>query len=198
MKIAVKQARAIATRMALLEAAGRVFSRVSYDKARLKDISDEAGISLGSLYFHFGNKDDIAEAVLLAQRDRMTSLAVAALEGEGLARDRLLQAVVGYADYISTDTLVQAGVLLMCSLPEGLKCWHHGFSGQWQQLLITLIREGMEDGSVTSSWPAEDLGEILNELFTGSQVLSGEQDGWSSFPARISRAKPVFESLLSS
>lgn len=197
MKSTGKQARGIATKLALLEAAGRVFSRMSYDKAKLKDISDEAGISLGSLYFHFGNKDDIAEAVLLTQRDRMAGLAIAAVEGEGHARDRLLQVIEGYAERIADDTLVQAGIILVSSLPDDLKDWGQGFSDEWQQLLVKLIREGMEDGSITSTCPADDLGEVMNELFTGSQVLSGAQDGWSSFPARISRAKPIFESLLS-
>ncbi|RGE19219.1 TetR family transcriptional regulator, partial [Leucobacter sp. wl10] len=58
-----RQQRGVDTQIALLEAAGRVFSRMEYDKAKLKDISDDAGISLGSLYFHFGNKDDVAAAV---------------------------------------------------------------------------------------------------------------------------------------
>ena len=53
--------------MVLLEASGRVFSRLPYDQAKLKDISDEVGASQGSIYFHFGNKYDIAEAVLVVQ-----------------------------------------------------------------------------------------------------------------------------------
>lgn len=198
MKSTGKQARGVATKLALLEAAGRVFSKMSYDKAKLKDISDEAGISLGSLYFHFGNKEDIAEAVLLAQWDRMAKLSLAVVEGEGSARDRLLRAIEGYAEHIAADTLVQAGILLVSSLPEDLKVWGQRVSGEWQKLLVNLIREGMEDGSIRSLCSAEDLGEVLNEMFTGAQVLSGVEDSWSSFPARISRAKPVFESLLSS
>ncbi|WP_449280826.1 TetR family transcriptional regulator, partial [Leucobacter sp.] len=78
-----KQQRGIRTRTALLEAAGRVFSRMEYDKAKLKDISDDAGISLGSLYFHFGNKDDVAAAVLDAQQERMTEVLSAVVETEG-------------------------------------------------------------------------------------------------------------------
>jgi AcrR family transcriptional regulator len=104
-----------------------VFSRISYDKAKLKDISDEAGISLGSLYFHFGNKDDVAEAVLLTQRDRMAGLAVTATEGTAPGRERLLQLIEAYAELISKDTLVQAGILLVASLPEELKEWGQEF-----------------------------------------------------------------------
>lgn len=198
MKDTGKQARGIATKLALLEAAGRVFSRMTYDKAKLKDISDEAGISLGSLYFHFGNKDDIAEAVLQTQRDRLSGLAVEAADGNGTGRERLFQLFEGYAKVISVDTIVQAGILLVSSLPDQLKNWGQSFHGEWQQLCLTLIREGIEDGSITSSWSVEDLAELLNELFTGAQVLSGVEDGWASFPKRITRAKPLYESLLSS
>lgn len=198
MKDTGKQARGIATKLALLEAAGRVFSRMTYDKAKLKDISDEAGISLGSLYFHFGNKDDIAEAVLQTQRDRLSGIASEASEGNGTGRERLFRLFEGYAKVISVDTIVQAGILLVSSLPDQLKSWGQSFHGDWQKLCVTLLSEGVEDGSITSSWSVEDLAELLNELFTGAQVLSGVEDGWASFPKRIDRAKPLYESLLTS
>ncbi|QIK62206.1 TetR/AcrR family transcriptional regulator [Leucobacter viscericola] len=198
MKDTGKQARGIATKLALLEAAGRVFSRMTYDKAKLKDISDEAGISLGSLYFHFGNKDDIAEAVLQTQRDRLSGIALEAEEGKGTGRERLFQLFEGYAKVISVDTIVQAGILLVSSLPDELKSWGQGFHNEWEQLCLSLIKEGVADGSITSSWSVEDLGELLNELFAGAQTLSGVEDGWASFPKRITRAKPLYDLLLTS
>lgn len=67
----VKRANGLATQRLLLSAAGSIFSRMPYAEARLKDIADEADISPGSLYFHFGNKDDIAKAVISIQQERM-------------------------------------------------------------------------------------------------------------------------------
>lgn len=191
-----KQQRGIRTRTALLEAAGRVFSRMEYDKAKLKDISDDAGISLGSLYFHFGNKDDVAAAVLDAQQERMTEVLSSVVEAEGSSLGRLLDLLEGVAELISADALVQAGIRLVGSLPDELKDRGYGFYEEWQRVAETLIREGVEDGSVTSTAPARELAEIVHETFIGAQVLSGMMDGWQTLPARIERARPRLEALL--
>ncbi|QBE49179.1 TetR/AcrR family transcriptional regulator [Leucobacter triazinivorans] len=191
-----KQQRGIRTRMALLEAAGRVFSRMEYDKAKLKDISDDAGISLGSLYFHFGNKDDVAAAVLDAQQERMTEVLSSVVETEGSSLGRLLDLLDGVAELISADALVQAGIRLVGSLPDELKDRGYGFYEEWQRVAETLIREGLEDGSVTSTAPAPELAEVVHETFIGAQVLSGMMDGWQTLPARIERARPRLEALL--
>ncbi|WP_165384243.1 TetR/AcrR family transcriptional regulator [Leucobacter triazinivorans] len=192
-----RQQRGIETQSALLEAAGRVFSRMEYDKAKLKDISDDAGISLGSLYFHFGNKDDVAAAVLDAQQERMTEVLSSVVETEGSSLGRLLDLLDGVAELISADALVQAGIRLVGSLPDELKDRGYGFYEEWQRVAETLIREGLEDGSVTTArqTPAE-LAELVNELFVGAQVLAGMKDGWQTLPERIRRIRPVLESVL--
>jgi AcrR family transcriptional regulator len=192
-----RQQRGIATQTALLEAAGRVFSRMEYDKAKLKDISDDAGISLGSLYFHFGNKDDVAAAVLDAQQERMTEVLSAVVETEGTSLERLLDLLDGVAELISSDALVQAGIRLVGSLPDELKDRGYGFYDEWQRVAETFIREGLEDGSITTTElsPGE-LAELVNEAFVGAQVLAGMRDGWRSLPERVGRVRPMLLSIL--
>ncbi|RGE19129.1 TetR/AcrR family transcriptional regulator, partial [Leucobacter sp. wl10] len=158
--------------------------------------SDDAGISLGSLYFHFGNKDDIAAAVLDTQQERMTEVLSEVLETEATALDRLLDLLDGVAGLIASDTLVQAGIRLVGSLPDELKDRGYGYYDEWQRVTATLIREGAGDGSVTSPSSADELAEIVNEVFVGAQVLSGMMDGWQSLPARIERARPRLEAIL--
>lgn len=48
----------------ILEAAMEVFVRLGFSKARMDDIAAEAGLSKGSLYWHFKSKEDIISAVL--------------------------------------------------------------------------------------------------------------------------------------
>jgi AcrR family transcriptional regulator len=48
--------RSLATRSVLLSAAARVFASVGYADASVNDIVDHAGMSVGSLYHHFGSK----------------------------------------------------------------------------------------------------------------------------------------------
>lgn len=192
-----KQQRGIETQTALMEASSRVFSRMEYDKAKLKDISEEAGISLGSLYFHFGNKEDVAVAILDEQQVRLhhvLSEVTDAAYQDSLAR--LLALLDGIAELISRDSMVQAGIRLMSSLPDELRERGYGDHGEWQRTTAALIQAGIADGSVTSQQPADELAELLNEIFVGAQVMSSMKDAWASLPDRIVRTRPLLTRLL--
>jgi len=54
-------------RAAVLDAAGRHFAARGAN-ASLRDIAAEAGVNLGLIHRHFGNKDDLLQAVLDTQR----------------------------------------------------------------------------------------------------------------------------------
>jgi AcrR family transcriptional regulator len=54
----------------LLRAAGEQFAAAGYHGAALETILDRAGVTKGSLYFHFRNKAALAEAVLAEMASR--------------------------------------------------------------------------------------------------------------------------------
>ncbi len=58
------QARSRATRARVLAAAERVFGAKGYDGARLADIAEEAGCSVGAVYFRFKDKDALFFAIV--------------------------------------------------------------------------------------------------------------------------------------
>ena len=47
------------TRAVLLDAAKRLFVSNGYHGTSMRQIADEAGLALGGIYNHFGNKEDI-------------------------------------------------------------------------------------------------------------------------------------------
>lgn len=51
------------TRLALLEAALEVFSQKGYDATRLEDIAEQAGVTRGAIYHHFGGKLELFSAL---------------------------------------------------------------------------------------------------------------------------------------
>lgn len=57
------QARSRATREKLLEAAESVFAAKGYNGAKISDIAEEAGCSVGSVYFRFKDKDALFFAI---------------------------------------------------------------------------------------------------------------------------------------
>jgi AcrR family transcriptional regulator len=57
------QARSERTRQKLVRAGAETFDRHGYASATLGQIAENAGVTKGALYFHFGSKSELADAV---------------------------------------------------------------------------------------------------------------------------------------
>lgn len=64
MKNRAKQKRSQDTTRAILEAASQILVREGYAKATTNRIAERAGVSIGTLYHYFDNKDDIFHELL--------------------------------------------------------------------------------------------------------------------------------------
>lgn len=191
-----KRANGIETQKIILDAAGRVFSRIAYPEARLKDIAEEGGISQGSLYFHFGNKDDLARAVLTVQQERMHAVLADSVNSAGSTYDQLRSLFRGLAKVIANDPLVQGGIRLSMQPVAELEPDSRSPYLEWVKIARDLIVKGIQDGSLHMSVDPDSAAETLNELFIGAQVLSGMEDGWKSLPGRVERQLSTLELLL--
>ena len=84
------QARAVETRRRILDAAARVFSRHGYAAGTTNRIAVEAGLSIGSLYQYFPNKDAILVALVRTHMDDgAAAVGAAAVEARHLPLDDL-------------------------------------------------------------------------------------------------------------
>ncbi len=191
-----QQQRSIATREALLVGAATVFARMSYAEARLKDISEESGISDGSLYFHFGTKSEIAAAVLNEQQVRMSAVLTQVLTGPGDGLSKLRGVIAGLAEVISIDIIVQGGIKLAIQPASELASIAHDPYLEWVRIARTLIVHGVEDGSIRADLDVDTTAEFLNAVFVGEQVLSGFADSWASLPERVARIEPFLLATL--
>lgn len=186
----LKQQRSIETREALLSGAARVFSDLSYSGTRLRTIANESGISEGAMYFHFGTKAELANAVLAEQQERMTEVLASMQEEEGDALDKLVLLMNRLAVLISTDRIVQGGIRLAADPNVEITADVRDPYFEWIAIAQSLIEEGLQDGSIRAGVVPAAAAEYANALFVGAQVLSGLEDGWASFPSRIDRLAP--------
>jgi AcrR family transcriptional regulator len=79
------------TRAVLLDAAKRLFVSKGFHGTSMRAIADEAGLALGGIYNHFGNKEDIFVGVLMERHPFLVVMpALQAAQGqsvEDLVRD---------------------------------------------------------------------------------------------------------------
>ena len=78
------------TRAVLLDAAKRLFVSKGYHGTSMREIADEAGLALGGIYNHFGNKEDIFVGVLM-ERHPFLVVMPALLAAQGQSVETLLR-----------------------------------------------------------------------------------------------------------
>ncbi|MFT4051947.1 MAG: TetR/AcrR family transcriptional regulator [Microbacterium sp.] len=192
----MKRPHGIETQQALLVAAGQVFSRLAYSEARLRDIAEAAEISQGALYFHFGNKEDVAQAVLEAQQERMRAVLDDVTVYDGTALERILMLFDGLGRLVSSDELVQAGIRLSMQPGTGLDAQVGAPYRNWVAVAGAIIQDGIADGSMSPDLDADAAAELVNEIFVGAQTLAGIEDRWESLPRRVAAVRSAIAMLL--
>lgn len=91
----------------ILDGAHRVFMRMGYDASSMNDITREAGVSKGTLYVYFRNKEDLFAAMVQRQKARVMERLQEALGDKPLA-EALHDFGIAFAGYILSDSAIRA------------------------------------------------------------------------------------------
>lgn len=134
----------------VLDIAARLFREQGYGSVSLRKIAEAAGIKAGSIYYHFGSKDEIVAAVLDAgirvvhasMRDAITDLP-ADTDGETILRSAIrahLRALLDVSDYTS------ANVRIFGQVPQSVRDANlptrRAYEAEWDSLLSQLKKDG--------------------------------------------------------
>lgn len=85
-----------ARRVELRAAAARLFRKVGYGRATVRDIAKAVGLQSGSIFYHFTTKEEILEEVMSEGMRHFLDAAAAALRDETSPRRRLRALLVGH------------------------------------------------------------------------------------------------------
>src|SRR5512134_2788774 len=78
-----KHTKCEATRLAVEDAAIRLFLEQGYHATSMRQIAERTGLALGGIYNHFSSKDEIFEAIIIDQHPYKKILPlILAVEGE--------------------------------------------------------------------------------------------------------------------
>jgi AcrR family transcriptional regulator len=119
-----------AKRRQIIDGARRVFIEMGFDAASMNDITRAAGVSKGTIYVYFNNKEELFEALIEEERRAIFSDLYEALErGEDL-RETLIRFGMALAAKIMSDKVVHAQrtVIGICErIPElGARFYERG------------------------------------------------------------------------
>lgn len=171
----VGQERAEVTRSAILDGAARAFDAEGYHGTSLGDILKKAGVTKGALYFHFGSKEELAQALIDEQFSVLEAVVGAGKPG--------VQSVIDIAHSMArrlvADVRVRAGIRLVIDQSSSTGIVGEPYT-RWIELFRDCLVQAQRRGDVKADLDPGRVARLIVGSWTGlqlsSQVLSGRAD----------------------
>ncbi|MGK6311813.1 TetR/AcrR family transcriptional regulator [Neorhizobium sp. DT-125] len=97
-----------AKREQIIDGAKAVFMKLGFDAASMNDITREAGVSKGTIYVYFQNKEDLFGAIVAREKERITARMRDILAGSEEVEDGLYRFGIGFATHITSPSVIDA------------------------------------------------------------------------------------------
>jgi AcrR family transcriptional regulator len=185
--LAAREARSEVYRRLVIEAAEGVFAERGFDAAKMQDVADEAGVSLGTLYRSFPGKWELYRAIHSLRGAELLARCQAAQDPAASPRENLLAYVSGYVEYLAEHPLY-----LRMHLSESnawgfgarfatrvqTEAWERGHAAE-----VELFREGIRRGAFIDRDPS-----LLVRMMAAAQQVQlahWAERGMPGGPARL-------------
>ena len=134
----------------LLAAALDLFVERGYAGTRLDDVASLAGVSKGTLYLYFENKEELFKAVVRENIVAALADAEDLIAGfEGHSSDLLRTLVISWWNRIGQTKLSGISKLMMAesgNFPDVARFYHEEVVSRGEALLVSIVERGIERG----------------------------------------------------
>lgn len=171
-----------AKREQILAGAWRVFKRKGFDAASMNDITREAGVSKGTIYVYFSNKEDLFVALVDHHRNEFATSMRHILEGTEEVREGLEQFGKAFANKMICSDMIPAmrSVLgVIDRMPKLAQRFFLSAPNNVRTVLLDFIEHQVEIGHLKVDDPELAARQYI-ELSTGTFFklrLFGELEG---------------------
>jgi AcrR family transcriptional regulator len=167
----LKQERAVRTRGQVLDAAAEAFATRGFPAVTVMDVAELAGVTKGAVYFHFANKEALAQAVAEEFYHLLGVIGQEVQEADLSPLDAVSQLLVRTALAFRDDTMVQAGARLQIErslIGADLPMPYLGYT----ESLVTWFQQAREEGQLPTKTDPDVTARVLVSAFFGAQHIS--------------------------
>ena len=173
----VKEEAYAARRNEILEAAQRFVYSKGYEQLTIQDILDELQISKGAFYHYFDSKHAMLEAMIERMQDEVEQLLVPIVQDTRLpALEKLARFFVTAARWKTAQKRFFLGLLRVWYADNNAIVRQKVYAMSIKRvtpLLTPIIRQGRQDGVLTTEYP-DQVGDVVVGLLNGlSDTLAG-------------------------
>ncbi len=151
------------TRYRLLRAAVDIFDRKGYAAASVREIVELAGVTKPALYYHFGSKEGVLEAVLGEAARTFERKMDAAIARPGTARERLFALCTDLHDLFQehVPTARVAHSVFFGPIEGTPKFDFTTFDRQMERAVQRMVADGQASGEIATTASAADVALMM-------------------------------------
>lgn len=159
-------------RARILEAAIQMFSQNGYSKATIKDIAKEAGVSFGTVFTYFENKDELFKAAVLEPLEEIKVVMLASPEPTAEPVAQLKELISAHFQFFAQQATYSRMIQYVIGQPDRfheLFIELDQFSLQLRDAFRPLILKGQEVGDLIELNP-DDVADTYLAFINGVRL----------------------------
>ena len=166
-KLSPRSIKSAKVRKRIMEVGYEMIRQNGIDAVGIREIAENAGVSTGTLYYYFKNKEEILWAHAIENSDRFPECAKK-LNPEDSAFNRIVE----YCGKYLADVVMEDGPEIIIWIIQR-KQTSEGLS----QTILSLVREGIESGEFTQEKTPEELTTFILDCYRGATYAWYRSDG---------------------
>lgn len=165
------------TRQLIIETAAPIFNKKGYAGTSMADLTAATGLTKGSIYGNFKDKNDVAVQVFQHNINLIFDFFSKELKAAGSTLEKLLAYPRGFRK-IYPMILSYGGCPILNTGVEAddthavLRKMAVDVLAKWKKSIVVLIERGIEEETIDPSTDAHSAAEILISLMEGGSVLA--------------------------
>ncbi|MEY8278555.1 TetR/AcrR family transcriptional regulator [Blautia marasmi] len=161
----------------IITISAKLFAEKGYDKTSMQDIADAVGMSKGGIFHHFSSKEDIFNAVMERQFEQITETVKKWLdEMHGLTAKEKLRGLIK-RNLMDEKIIKESGNMISSAAERQIiLAFTQDNVKKLAPIIADVIREGIEDRSISTAFPnecAEVLLLLLN-FWCDTDIFQGD------------------------
>lgn len=163
------------TKQFIVEKTASIFNKKGYAGTSLSDMTEATGLTKGSIYGNFTNKDEVALAAFDHNWEKISSLISREMSKKSTVKEKLMV----YADYDKLlDFPTTGGCPVLNTAVEaddthpGLKKKAHDAFVNWKNRITGLLEEAIRRGEVSKDIHPEQIALTMIAMIEGSIMIA--------------------------
>ncbi|MFI5450861.1 TetR/AcrR family transcriptional regulator [Pedobacter sp. UC225_61] len=188
------------TKAYIIEKTAPIFNKKGFAGTSLNDMTAATGLTKGSIYGNFANKDEVALAVFDYNLKKLTDIINSDLSQQKGARNKLLVYAEQYEKFLNPP-FTEGGCPVLNTAVEaddthaGLRTKATEAILSWKKTIVKIIEQGIKDKEFKSDTNAEQIAFTMIAMIEGSMMIAKLLDNKQYVTMVLQSMKKMIQSI---